>query len=253
MIPLVEADILMENNRDELVLFLTYPEIFNMNITAYQDYITQSFEKWPINPDTGKTTAEAINAQYASVTQASVPRSYYDLQSDYGIYCPSVQTGQAWLQGNPNAKVYVSEVFQPPKTPFMVYPTDYPGQQLMIDPFHLWDWVSATGSWNFFESPQGPIFGGPGGPVSAYNPTAEDQSFGAMLRKQWYDFFVNGTIENVGTINSALNFPTNYSVAVQGSTAWTSQHTNNFQWRNDYCQNLKDYGLNPDSRFWWVN
>jgi len=191
-----------------------------------------------------------------------VERSYYDLNSDFGIYCANVEIGTIAAKSFKN-KVYVSTVYQPPKNPVAQSP-DFN----MTDPFHLWDYIAATGAWDFFAqwSSSAPSSTSrystiSQGSVPAYSPTPEDLAFGNLLRQQFYDFIINGAVSNGMTpIDSAAGFPNNVNIAVQGDDTRSAQVTNQQNYRIDYCNLLKTVGLAPsptgpidDSRFWWIN
>jgi len=218
------------------------PEQILFRRTRYNQYLMSNFAGFG-----NGTSGTQIGSQYATTTQASVARSYYDMQTDMGLYCPNVQLGLSASQ-----LVYVSVVAQAPSKPIPITPTFN-----VTDPFHLWDYILLTQSWNFFQtSSGGSIFdaGGGSGAVAAFTPNTTDIQLGVTLRNQIYQFINKGQISDFTPISSSD--PNYYSVIVQGTSDTNSSTAANvINYRRSYCDLLKSpsVGLNPDSRFWWIN
>jgi hypothetical protein len=255
--PVIDVDLILENVRDELEIYWQAPDVVTLNATAYNSYLKQNFIDWPYTSG-GLTTGELIANQYQDVTNVNVVRSYYDLNADIGIYCANVElakTAATYFK----SRVYVSAVFQPPSHNIVVDPTI----PELADPVHYWDYIAATGAWNFFESNGGNVLSpnSSQNAVPAYVPSLQDSTLGDLLQAQFFEFIVDGKVTNgMAPINSN-GFPNNYNVAVQGDANWSGKVNNTLNFRSNYCNLLKTVGLEPngnnglinDGRFWWIN
>jgi hypothetical protein len=238
----VDVPLFVQNTRDELELFYANPAINTYNASTYNQYLVSNFASF--GDGTG-TAGTQLVMQYSNVTNVSVIRSYYDLQTDIGVYCPWVQLGVRASQ-----VVYLSVVVQPPTKPVAITPGTS-----VADPFQLWDFMLLTQSWNFFQAYGGSIFdaGTAQGNVGGYTPSAADLKLGVTIRNQLYEFINTGQVASLTPISSTSD-PNLFNIAIQGSEQNSSNVANVVNYRKGYCDLLKSstVGLS-DSRFWWVN
>jgi len=261
-VPLIDVDLILENNRDELELFWVFPDVSALNASAYNDYLKQNFVPWPYVDSNNLTTGEVIARQYQNTTLDNVTRSFYDLQTDIGIYCANLELGKI-AATNFKKSVYISVNNQAPSYPMSVDPFIPP----LADPIHMWDFIAVSDAWDFWASPGGNVLtpNSSQGAVPTYEASGEDRALRDLLRRQFNEFIINGVITNgMSPINNVTGgeFPTNVNVAVhQLDDTRTTVVVNTKDYRSDYCNLLKTVGLEPngangpinDGRFWWIN
>jgi len=196
--------------------------VLKVNNISRKEFIINNFTPWP----NGTNVGTSINQQYASVTSQSVRRSYYDLSTDIGIFCPQVEIAQLYANSTKSGNVYVTVSWQPPAYSFYTLP----GNQTLTDPFQLWDWIAATGSWDFFQVLSEAEIG-------KYSPNGQDVAYGALLRNEYFQFIANGTIAGHKRVND--NQDGSYSVIQLGSEDRNGTANDAANFRKDYCDLLK--------------
>jgi len=230
-------------NRDESELF-TNSTVAAYNASRYNQFLSDNFANW------GANTGSVLASNYAAVTNASVTRSYYDLQTDIGLYCAYVQLLKSAAIVSGDSNYYLSVVMQPPSSPVQVNPSG----PSPADPFHLWDFMAATPSWNYFRTNGGSIYTPGGAAVPGYTPSTQDTALGKSLQKQILSFISTGAVSGVQSFNSRADFPDSYLVSIQGDAQRTAAVSTSVNYRQSYCDSLSSLNLfNADGRYWWVN
>ena len=152
--------------------------------------------------------------------------------------------------------VYYGVNYHNPSSPFLGMPF----------PFHMWDYIAATRTWNIFALP--------------YTPSADDIAYGDIIRSAWLSLAFNGTAgpgTYIGTAGSevwgavscvrtarALTCACAYrrwpgwravNDVAAGHTlnaaVLTTAINNTLDFKVALCSSLNAAGL--DSRFWWIN
>jgi len=85
-----------------------------------------------------------------------------------------------------------------------------------------------------------------------FTPNASDLALGNSLYTQLIDLILHGNVSK-GMKPMNITLLPSYTVAVQGDYSFSSSVANTVNFKQDYCDLIKELKLNPDSRFWWVN
>jgi len=223
-----DVPFIIEINRDEEELFMMGDlNVVGLNANQYNQYLHNNFLPW------SNTTGDQLAKQYQNITMQSVTRSFYDLKVDIALLCGNIEIGIAGVK-NWKSPIYLSFVNQPPSHPIYTWGTDNPP---LADPFHLWDYMGASGAWNM---------------LGDFTPNASDLALGDLLYNQLIDLVLHGNVSK-GMKPMDITILPSYTVAVQGDYSFSSVVANTLNFKQDYCNLLKELKLNPDSRFWWVN
>jgi len=202
-------------------------DVVNLNVNQYNQYLHNNFLPW------SNTTGDQLAKQYQNITTQSVARSFYDLKADIALLCGNIEIGIAGAK-KWKSPIYLSFINQPPSKPIYTWGTDNPP---LSDPFHLWDYMAASDAW---------------GMMGDFTPNASDLALGTLLYNQLIDLILHGSVSKGMQALNISNLPS-YTVGVQGDYSFSSTVTNPMNFKQDYCNLIKDLKLNPDSRFWWVN
>eukprot|EP00041_Stephanoeca_diplocostata_P026317 m.707391 g.707391 ORF g.707391 m.707391 type:complete len:122 (-) comp22935_c0_seq48:3897-4262(-) len=100
-------------------------------------------------------------------------------------------------------------------------------------PFHLWDFMCATQTWDYFS-------------LGRYRPQARDLELGARIRSMWLDLSTLGYIRDSSGCNAVTGVAAEQSVCVVGSTVVTVPG-----YKSPTCDSLEALGFGK--RYWWIN
>lgn len=214
---LIDVPIILATMRDEddvspdpTVMSWTTPSDF-------QSFLNTQFAGW------APQVAPTLFTLYQNIADASPPQGFYDLDADTGVGCGHLVLGAAAAAGF-KSPVYVGVTVHQPGSPTPGFP-QYP--------FHMWDYMCSTRTWDL---------------DGAYVPTTRDAQFGDVVRRNWLSLAANGTtlpewepfLSGGRADNLAL-----LGGAPDGGIAMSPGY------KQDVCQTLATLGI--DQKYWWIN
>jgi carboxylesterase type B len=193
--------------------------VANWTAHDFSGFVTSTFSGW------GPRVVDGINAAYANTAQENAAEAYYALDADIGITCGSAAVAVAASSGAP---VYLAQVVQPPAHPYPFFP----GRKSLF-PFHMFDFITAFGTWGL-----------PYLPGATYTPGPTDLALGAMLRTAWLELATTGEI-------AAAPYQRVNATSIVTAVLRAENPTAEVGWKTAVCAELDRFELGQ--RYWWVN
>ncbi|CAK0857901.1 unnamed protein product [Prorocentrum cordatum] len=188
----------------------------NASAEDVRDWFREKF-----SPAYGAANAAEIFRRYAEYTDPHPAYAVYALDSDTAAACGLRELALAAREGF-GSPVYWATVTGAPSTTLLA------GSRF---PFHTWDVVAATRTWQEFH----------------YQPSASDERFGAMLLGQWVGLARDGRLPDAGWKPVQM---------APGGRTWGSRVEKDrtalvYDPKAEVCRFWRSIGVGQE--WWWIN
>jgi carboxylesterase type B len=232
--PIMDVPLIVQSMMAEWDMFSPNKTIYDMTVPQYQQFLHDYFASHGWESNAGDIVFEL----YAQQANESIELAYQQFFAEQSELCGSIEVAITAAEGF-KSPVYLSVVTHNPSQPLHTIPGTLPSRYAG----HMWDYIMATHSWDFFSYCTAHL-------VPTYHPNADDVAVGVMLMDQWTNLTTYGSITSFGsrvqTVDSVSGFPNSYNMIVQGDNG-PSVDVN---YASTRCSTMASPPLNLNQSFW---